>query len=694
MQAPLPPQAKLLDISSNAAKHFLAQAGRDFLQWMDEHRVAKKVHERAYRHLDNQPRLSPRSYFGNHYFGWERAAEARDYCYYVYDSLTAPEGRMVLDIQAECAPGESVTFAMPSPDGKQMLWCLHDGQDNRTLRIREVETGEDRKLENGTLEELNGLAYISPTWDEDSQGFVYQYPLEGEGNNMGLRHHVLGTEAKTDKAYGPAVAPEAEACSYAVIRPLIGRYEYIRTYYGSGVGTGEIYIREKGSNAPYTELFPRGHCYQPIGDIDGLPCFYTTHGATSAKVIQVDPNSPEPEHWKDLVPEPNKPNLVLRSAGVPQEGMMWLRYSSNRGETHVLFDVEKGEEKEIPIPNGMVAQFGHAPPENNAQIGLMMHSTAQVEKLHVYDMAENRMDPVQPDRNHDTGDESITEYLWATSKDGTHIPITIVRPQGVELDGTAALWVTGYGGFDFSLNTSFAANQALWIKEGGIVAMAHVRGGGKLGPEWAEQGRAEHLGNRFHDFNACVAHLHRQGYGSDKTTLASGTSAGGYLVLMASMLEPELYSAVHANVPITDPVQSATEHRGNWWKKEFGDPSKPEELERLLQYSPIHQLAQLAERIKNSEVLRLPNMMVSVGAKDKRVSPSQGIRFAAEWNQHFPDQKALLYVDPERGHGFNGRDNVTQHVARSFTFAEAAIGPIHQQMHLQTADRLSTALAR
>jgi prolyl oligopeptidase len=239
-------------------------------------------------------------------------------------------------------------------------------------------------------------------------------------------------------------------------------------------------------------------------------------------------------------------------------------------------------------------------------------------------------------------DAEVTR-VFATSKDGTRVPVSIISRKGVRRDGSHPLLLYGYGGYGINQSPSFAGTRArLWLDAGGIFAEANIRGGGEYGARWHEQGMLTHKQNVFDDFDAAAEAMIRLGYTShDKLALLGGSNGG---LLMGAMItqHPGLARAVVSQVGIYDMIRSELDPNGAFNTTEYGTVKDPEQFRALYAYSPYHHV------VKGTAY---PAVLLMTGATDGRVNPMQSRKFAAALQAATTGGPVLLRTSRTSGHG-------------------------------------------
>ena len=231
---------------------------------------------------------------------------------------------------------------------------------------------------------------------------------------------------------------------------------------------------------------------------------------------------------------------------------------------------------------------------------------------------------------------------FATSVDGTHVPVTLIAPQGTPRDGTAPVLLTGYGGYGISLKPWFDPSRLLWLEQGGVLAVAHTRGGGEYGEDWHHAGRLAVKQNVFDDFAACARFLVDSRVTASERLAIIGGSNGGLLMGAVLTQHPGLSRAVVAMVPVMDVLRVELHPNGAFNVTEFGTVQDPELFRAMRAYSPYHNVEDGAA---------YPAVLLTAGEFDPRVDAYHAKKMAARLQAATSSgQPVLLRVEPG-GHG-------------------------------------------
>jgi len=238
-----------------------------------------------------------------------------------------------------------------------------------------------------------------------------------------------------------------------------------------------------------------------------------------------------------------------------------------------------------------------------------------------------------------------SKLVWYKSKDGTKVSMFVLSRKGAEVSEKTSVTLTGYGGFGLSKNPIFLQTFVTWLEQGGVVAIAHLRGGGEYGQKWHRAGNRENKQNVFDDFIAAAEWLIMNKIGSRETIAITGGSNGGLLVGAALVQRPDLFAAVSCQVPLLDMIRYTNFQVAKTWSPEYGNPEVKEEFEWIYPYSPYH-------HVKN---VKYPPTLLYTALGDTRVDSMHAFKMAAKLqnisDKIVEDRPFILYTDSQAGHG-------------------------------------------
>ncbi len=377
------------------------------------------------------------------------------------------------------------------------------------------------------------------------------------------------------------------------------------------------------------------------------PTFFvlTDHRAGRRRIVAVDLDQPDLERWQTVVAETGD-NLVGAHLYGGRLVCHYLHDAHSRLRVHALDGTHL---RDIPLP-GLVS-VAPGPGDERAVRGdagkdlLHFRTTSFTESGAVWshDLRTGATACVEHSAAAIESDAFVTEQVFATSEDGTPVPMFLTRRRDLAPTGEVPVLLYGYGGFDIPVTPSFSVAHLVWMERGGMLAVASLRGGGEYGRTWYEAGRLAHKQNVFDDFCACARWLTASGWSRPERTAISGGSNGGLLVGACLTQHPELFGAVAAQVGVFDMLRFPLFTIGWAWTTDFGNPDDPDQYQWLRAYSPLHNVHRAG---------RYPPVLLMTGDHDDRVVPAHSLKFAATLQEvHGQDAPMLLRVETSTGHG-------------------------------------------
>jgi prolyl oligopeptidase len=297
---------------------------------------------------------------------------------------------------------------------------------------------------------------------------------------------------------------------------------------------------------------------------------------------------------------------------------------------------------ELPVENNADIAIGEVLNDDDVMVRIMSYLTPRTQ--YVYEAANNRLQPTKlngkPQFNFS---DATVERVFATSKDGTKVPISILHRKDMPLDGNTPIILYGYGGYGISMAPYFSAMNRLWLDYGGAFAVANVRGGGEYGEPWHQAGMLTKKQNVFDDFAACMQFLVENKYTRPERLAIMGGSNGGLLMGAALTQHPSAMRAVVSEVGIYDSIRWETQPNGEFNVTEFGSVKNPLQFKALFDYSPL---------LRAKDGVAYPAVLLTSGDNDGRVAPYESRKMAARLQTATSSKyPILLRTEAEAGHG-------------------------------------------
>jgi prolyl oligopeptidase len=389
---------------------------------------------------------------------------------------------------------------------------------------------------------------------------------------------------------------------------------------------------------------------------------FTDENAPNYRILEIDPKKPERASWKEIVPE--RKDAAIDAASVVGRRLA-ITYIKDVASTLEVFELDGKKAYDVALPApGYASEVVGVEDEDEAYF--TFESLVHPPEIHKLSMKTGKTDvvyrtsiPVDPSR-------FTTTQLFATSRDGTKIPMFVLAPKDLPLDGRAPTLLNGYGGFSVTLGPKFSTMAFPWLEHGGVYVVANLRGGGEYGENWHRAGMRRNKQNVFDDFIASAEFLIAKGYTRPDKLVIHGRSNGGLLVGAAMTQRPELFRVALCGVPLLDMVRYHRFGSGKTWIEEYGSADDPNDFKTLYGYSPYHHVKQGT---------RYPSLLLLTADSDDRVDPMHARKFGALVQQATTGGKVLIRVEPNSGHG--GADKVKSLVderADVYAFALSEIG--------------------
>jgi prolyl oligopeptidase len=571
------------------------------------------------------------------------------------------EDRPLLDPNALDDGGTvALDWHYPSEDGTLLAYGLSEnGTEQSVLRVMEVETGvvlPDRIPRTRAAE----LA-----WLPDSTGFYYtRYPAPGqapdgeEHYHRAIYFHRLGTDPAEDPlVFKPA---EKEHWPGVGISPD-GRWLVIgvsRTF-----DQTDLYLMDRLSGAP------------PVAVAKDLPALFdgeVVHGrlimrtnldAPTYRLYLVDPEQPQRERWREIVPP--RADAVLEGVRVTARHLA-LSYLERASSRLWLTDHAGRDLRELTLPtlgslfdinaewDGEELFYGfssYTVPPGVYRVDL----STGVEELWLGVDAD-----VDPSRFE-------VRQVSVQSKDGTDISMFLVHRTGLAKDGMNPVYLTGYGGFNISMTPTFSRSRLLWLECGGVLAVPNIRGGGEYGERWHQEGMLGRKQNSFDDFIAAAEWLIAEGYTTPARLAAAGGSNGGLLMGAVLTQRPDLFRAVVVEVPLLDMLRYHRFLIARLWIPEYGSAEDPVQFPWLRAYSPYHHVR---------AGVAYPAVLLATAEGDSRVDPMHARKMAARLQAATASPRPiLLRLESRAGHGAGKPlSKVLEEFTDSWTFVFSELG--------------------
>jgi prolyl oligopeptidase len=546
-------------------------------------------------------------------------------------------------------------------DGSLLAYQISEaGSDWRKVIILNAETKE-------VLEDtLIDVKFSGVSWYKN-EGFYYSSYDKPKGSDLSamtdkhkLFYHKLGTSQKTDLLiFGGDATPRRYVFGYVTEDE---NYLVI----GAAISTtgNELYIKDlRKPNSKIVAIATNFEKEHNVVHTEGEVLYIQTNlDAPNNRLVTVNIAKANPANYQTLIAETEFP-ASFGTGG----GFIFGSYTEHATTQVRQFNLDGSLVRKIELPAvGTADGFGGKWEEkemyytftNYVYPPTIFKFDADAGSSAVYKESGVNFDP--------SGYES--KQVFYTSKDGTKIPMIITHKKGLKLDGTNPTMLYGYGGFNINLTPYFSTARIVWLENGGIYAVANLRGGGEYGEAWHLAGTKTKKQNVFDDFIAAAEYLIAEKYTSTKHLAINGGSNGGLLVGACLTQRPDLFAAAIPEVGVLDMLRYNAFTAGAGWAYDYGTAQESEEMfNYLMTYSPVHNV---------KEGTCYPPTMVMTGDHDDRVVPAHSFKFAAELQaKQSCANPTLIRIETNAGHGAGKpTDKIIQEEADIWAFTWFSMG--------------------
>ena len=582
-----------------------------------------------------------------------------------------PKAQVILDEPALARETEYFRLGAlaASNDGRLLAYSTDtSGAERFTLRVKDLHTGQ---LLAEAIENTQG----DPVWTADDSAFFYTV-VDEEWRPYQVRLHTLGAPVAEDRV----IYEEQDPGFFVDVgRTASRRYVVIAT--GDHVTSeARLVPADDPARAPLV-VSPRRAQHEYVVDHQGDRFVIKTNDThKNARLVVAPEADPSAAAWRVLVPASDERYLidfrVFHGFVAVQErigGIDEIRLLRRGGGGDAASAGEPPPEQRIDFPEpARAVGFGDNEEYDADALRLRYTSLTTPNTVYDYHLPSGELRRRKQQRVPSGYDRSryVTERLTATARDGVQVPISIVHARGVARDGSAPLYLYGYGAYGHATMPRFSTTRLSLLERGFVFAIAHVRGGDELGYHWYEAGKLDKRTNTFNDFVDVARHLVAADIGAPGRIASSGGSAGGSLVAAAVNQAPELWGAVAAHVPFVDVLNTMLDTSLpltpiEW--PEWGNPGEDKAaFEFIRSYSPYDQL----------RPGRYPPMLVTAGLNDPRVTYWEPAKYVAKLRTlKQGDSPLLLKINMGAGHGGkSGRFDALREVAEEYAFVLWALG--------------------
>lgn len=616
-------------------------------------------------------------------YNFEQVSAPRTEGDYVYFSRNSGLQNQSVIYRRPVSGGEATVFLDPntfSKDGTTSLAGLSFSKSGKLLSYGISEGGSDwRKfiimdvVENKIIEDtLENIKFSGTSWNGEDGVFYSTYQLSSDAsklsafsNNHLLYYHKLGTKQSEDVLiFGDAKNPRRYVGGYVTEN---GNWLIVST--ANATYGNDLYIKDlKKPNAPLVKIVQDDkNDHSIIHADDNYFYIATDRNAPNTKIVRAPINAPEEKNWQDLIPEAQE----VMSPSIAGK-YIFVSYLKDAITKVAQYDLEGKKVRDIELP-GIGTAGGFYAKSTDTELYYSYTSYTTPTSIYKLDIESGKSELYIQPKVKFNPDDFESKQVFYTSKDGTKVPMIITHKKGIKLDGKNPTLLYGYGGFNVSLTPAFSVSNIILLENGGIYAVANLRGGGEYGKQWHDQGIQMKKQNVFDDFIAAAEYLMENKYTSKDYLAIRGGSNGGLLVGAVMTQRPDLCKVAFPEVGVLDMLRYHKFTAGAGWAYDYGTSEQSKEMfDYLYKYSPLH----------NLKPAEYPSTLVFTADHDDRVVPAHSFKFAATLQKaQQGDLPTLIRITTNAGHGAGkSTQQIIEEVRDrwSFMFYEMGITPSYK----------------
>lgn len=525
-----------------------------------------------------------------------------------------------------------------SKDSNMLAYSISEGgSDWRKIIVMNPET---RAIVEDTLKDVK---FSSISWYKN-EGFYYSSYDKPKGSALSaktdqhkLYYHKLGTPQKDDLLI---FGDKPEEKHRYVLGSVTEDNRYLIISAKTSTSGNKLFIKDLSDpNSKLITILNHTDSDTYIIENEDSKLFLVTNlNAPNKKIVTVDASNPTPEHWEDFIPETE--NVLTPSKG---SGFFFAKYMVDALSKVKQYNYKGELIRDIELP-GLGTVNGFAGKKKDTVLYYAFTNYNTPSSIYKFDPETGKTESYWKPTINFNSDAFESNQVFYTSKDGTKIPMLITHKKGLELNGKNPTILYGYGGFNISLTPTFSITNAVWMEQGGILAVPNLRGGGEYGKIWHDAGTKMKKQNVFDDFIAAGEYLIENNYTTSDYLAIRGGSNGGLLVGAVMTQRPDLAKVALPAVGVLDMLRYHTFTAGAGWAYDYGTAEQSKAMfEYLKGYSPLHNVKAGVE---------YPATLITTGDHDDRVVPAHSFKFAAELqSKQTGTNPTLIRIETDAGHG-------------------------------------------
>ena len=547
-----------------------------------------------------------------------------------------------------------------SNDASMLAYSISDGgSDWRVWKVLDISSGKNLQ------DTIEWAKFSGAIWETDDSGFYYQKYDEPSNEALKdintapkLMFHKLGTSQSEDIIIYEN--PDKPRWGWGINVVKDSEIKFLSISNGTDE-RNRLYVQLNRDESFIPLIDELIGAYQYLDSKDDIHWFYSTENAKNGKVVSLQIKNGS-FVWNDVVPEKAE---SIRGVNFINNSIV-ITYLVDTFSEINFYTLEGSFKNKLSNDDkGTIGGFGGGMEDDKTYFSFTNFVTPRrIYEIDLNDMSteifwEEKLDKYLPD-------DYVSEFKFFKSKDGTMVPLHISHKKSLSISKDTPVLLYGYGGFNISILPGFSKRYLAWMNQGGVVAVANLRGGGEYGDSWHEAGMLFNKQNVFDDFAYAAKFLHQQNIGSPNSTAIQGGSNGGLLVAATMLQNPNLFKVAIPQVGVLDMLRFHKFTIGWAWESDYGSPDDKKGFENLLAYSPLHNIKRGA---------CYPTTLITTAERDDRVVPSHSFKFAAKLQEYQGcENPILLRTEGRAGHGAGTpKDKQINQIAEIYGYALSVI---------------------
>ncbi len=550
--------------------------------------------------------------------------------------------------------GKAQLFLDPnklSADGTTSLSGITFSKDHQFMAVSIAKSGSDwneiivieTKNGNRLKDQIQWVKFSNAVWR--GNGFYYSRydepkagkAFSGQNEFMKIYYHEMGKSQSED-----VLIYEDKLHPLRYFNAAVTEDErYLLINCSEGTSGSEIWFQDLNKNENKFNLLFKGftHNYSVIDNVDNQLLVLTDYNAPTYQLVQVDPLNPSPSNWKTIIAASENLLEQVSTCG----GKLFATFLKDASSRLFQYSYSGVLEHEIPLPE-IGTTSGISGKKTDQEAFYSFSSFTNPGEIYHYNVENGTSTLFKKTTINLNTSDFETKQVFYPSKDGVKIPLFIISKKGLKLDGNNPTLLYGYGGFNINLTPGFSISRMAFLEQGGIYAVANLRGGGEYGEAWHQAGMLAKKQTVFDDFIAAAKYLIANKYTSSEKLAIHGGSNGGLLVGACMTQEPTLFKVAIPAVGVLDMLRYHKFTIGWGWAVEYGSSENESQFNYLIKYSPLHNV---------KKGVNYPATLIMTADHDDRVVPAHSFKFAGtlQANQATNGNPVLIRIDSKAGHG-------------------------------------------